>query len=115
MELIVVDDKFDSKTLEVFTRHQIKLPVEGQIVELLKVIKYPRIGKVGLIVAPLQGQFISGEIMGQSGMVEVSFDKKRFNTLLKQELTTEMLEEFKKQEKLEKVTVKPLKNNPYDN
>ena len=118
MELICVDDKFEGKVLEVFNKWNIKLPKEGQIVELLRVVKYSRISKVGLIVSPLQGQFIPGEIMGQSGEVEVSFDKKRFTTLLHQELTTEMLNEFKKQEKFEKVLVKPIKkdnNEKYNN
>jgi hypothetical protein len=114
MELICKNDKFDDKTLAVFNKYQIKLPVEGDIYELLRVVKYPRIKKTGLIVKPLENQFISGSIMGESGQVEVSFDKSRFATLLGLDLTEEILEEFKQQEKLEKVYVKKL-DKPYQN
>lgn len=115
MELICKNDKFDDKTLAVFNKYQIKLPVEGNIYELLRVVKYPRIKKTGLIVKPLENQFISGSIMGESGQVEVSFSKDRFATLLGLNLTEEILEEFKQQEKLEKVYVKPLNKNKYLN
>lgn len=116
MELITINSTYPEEYLKVFAKHNIKFPVLDEIVKLERWEKLPRINKVGFFVKPYTQQFIEGEIMGVKGSKELSFDSKRFTTLLGEELTMEMLEEFKKQEKQERVLVKPLKKeNIYDN
>ena len=72
-------------------------------------VKYSRIKKTGLIVMPYHNQFISGEIYGVKGEVEVSFSKDRFVTLMNFQLTDEIIREFKVNEKKEFEFVNPLK------
>lgn len=116
MEIICINSSYPEDYLKIFAKHNIKFPQENEIVELERWEKLPRINKVGFFVKPYTQQFIEGKIMGVKGSKELSFDSKRFTTLLGEELTMEILEEFKKQEKLEKVMVKPLKKeNIYDN
>ena len=114
MELITVDDKYDEKTLSVFLKHEIRYPKQDQIVEMLRIEKYTN-GKIGLIVAPFQEQYITDNGFSK----EVSYSKERFTTLLGDILTDEMLdEEYQNQRKQEKVLVKTQKldkNNPYNN
>lgn len=118
MELLCKNDKFSEEQMVVFNKYNIKLPKEGNIYELLKVVKYPRIGKTGLIVAPLQNQMIPAERGEIKGFNEVSFDKDRFVTLMNDEITEEMLKEFKENQKAEQkgLLIKRLDtNNPYEN
>lgn len=118
MELLCKNGKFSEEQMIVFNKYNIKLPKEGYIYELLRVVKYPRIGKTGLIVAPLQNQFIEGEIAGIKGKNEVSFDKERFTTLMNDEITEEMLKQFKEEQKVKQkgLLIKRFdSNNPYLN
>lgn len=99
MELITINDSYSSEHLAVFAKWGIKYPKVDEIVELLRIDKYRTRGKTGLIVKPYEGQFIKGEAYGQEIMVEVSFDKSRFTTLLGLKLTDSMLREFKENQK----------------
>jgi hypothetical protein len=114
MELICINSDYDAKTLEVFSRNSITYPKIDEIVTLLRIEKYPRLGRIGLIVAPYQEQYIRGSVAGIEGDNEVSFNSKRFVTLLGSELTSEMLKNWQKEEKnsenLVEKTIKPKKN-----
>lgn len=111
-ELLVIDAQFTEQQLLIFAKHKINLIKEGEIVTLVKIDKLKRMGKVGLIVSPYDNQWI----IDQGFEKEVSFDKKRFTTLLGDQITDEMIEEEIKSAKTqEKVLVKPLKKeNIYD-
>lgn len=102
MELITINDEYTAEQLAVFALNNIKFPKESELVELLKVVKYPRKGTIGLIVAPYQGQFITGTNMGVEGSVELSFDYKRFAKLNGEQFTEEEILEIKKELQLTK-------------
>jgi len=113
-DLLCINDKFDEKTLQVFAKHEIRHPKEGEIVQLVKIDKLKRLGKTGLIVAPYQNQWIKD----QGFEKEVSFDKSRFTTLLGQPISEEDIEQElqdSKQKAKEFVKITPKTNNPYDN
>lgn len=101
-ELICIDDSYTAEQLAVFALNNIRFPKESEIVELLRVVKYPRKGTIGLIVAPYQGQFIKGVNMGVEGAVELSFDYKRFAKLNGEQFTEEEILEIKKELQLTK-------------
>lgn len=101
-ELICIDDSYTAEQLAVFALNNIKFPKEGELVELLKVVKYPRKGTIGLIIAPYQGQFIKGINMGVEGSVELSFNYKRFAKLNGEQFTEEEILEIKKELQLTK-------------
>lgn len=100
MELICINDKYPEEFLKVFLKHEIRYPKENEIVTLVGWEKLPRVNKTGFYVEPYTKQFIPGEIMGITGEKEVSFDSKRFTTLLGEEVTEEQLQEIKNEEKL---------------
>lgn len=108
MELICINSSYGEDYLRVFNKYGISYPKEGEIVTLVRVDKYPRLKRIGLIVSPYNNQFISGEIMGVKGDVEVSFSKDRFTTLLGVSITDEMIKEFKDEQKgiLEPIKIK---------
>lgn len=113
-ELLVIDAQFTEDQLLVFAKHKINLIKEGEIVNLVKVDKLRGIGKVGLIVSPYDNQWI----IDKGFEKEVSFDKKRFTTLLGNQITDEMIEEeikLSKTKQKELIKITPKTNNPYDN
>lgn len=107
MELICINSTYSEDYLKIFAKYNIKFPAIDDIVQLVGYEKLPRIGKTGLFVSPYNNQFIPGNIFGVEGMKEVSFDSKRFVTLNGDEVTTEMLKQFK-QEQQQYVEQKPL-------
>jgi len=117
MELLVINDKYDENTLQFMSKYNIRFPKEGQIVQLLRVLKFPKLKKVGLVVAPYQEQMIPGKAYGLDIEIEMSFDKNRFVTLNKLELTDELLNDFKEEQKAEQKgqLVKQLDKNNYLN
>ncbi len=105
MELITIDDKYTTETLFVFNKNGITYPKEGDIVELLSVEKYPRLGKIGLVIHPHQNQYIRGSVAGISGDNQVSFSHKRFSTLLGGQLDEEELRNWNKNKEKEHLLV----------
>ena len=106
MELLVIDDKYPEAYLAIFAKNGIRYPKEGQIVELLRVVNYPKLKRKGFVVAPFQGQFLSGvNEFGIEGSNEVDFNSKRFAHLDKNEITEEEINQFKKVSKEEKVLI----------
>lgn len=103
MELICINDSYEPKQLEVFALNNIKFPKEGELVELLRVVKYPRKGTIGLIVSPYQNQFIKGINMGVEGEMELSFSYKRFAKLNSEIITEEEIREIKKELQITKI------------
>lgn len=114
MELICINSSYSEDFLKVFAKHNIKFPQIDEIVELVRVDKLIRVGKIGLIVSPYDGQFIKDMAHGIEVEKEVSFAKERFATLLGQPLTEEMLKEFQQEQKDLKKE-KLLKINPNEN
>lgn len=101
-DLICIDDSYTAEQLAVFALNDIKFPKESEIVELLRVVKYPRKGTIGLIVSPYNNQFIKGVNMGVEGEVELSFSYKRFAKLNSETITEEEILEIKKELQLNK-------------
>jgi len=109
-ELICINSKYTGEQLAVFIKHGISYPSENEIVELDRVENLPRIGKIGLFVKPYTGQYITGIEHGVEVSKELSFDSKRFTTLLGEPISEEILKQFKEDSKKEKELVKiPLK------
>lgn len=96
-DLICIDDSYTAEQLAVFALNNIRFPKESEIVELLRVVKYPRKGTIGVIVAPYQNQFIKGVNMGIEGSMELSFSYKRFAKLNSETITEEEILEIKKE------------------
>lgn len=101
-DLICIDDSYTAEQLAVFALNDIKFPKERELVELLRVVKYPRKGTTGLIVSPYNNQFIKGVNMGVEGEVELSFSYKRFAKLNSETITEEEILEIKKELQLNK-------------
>lgn len=112
MELICISDTYSEDFLKVFAKYDIKFPKEGEIVTMVGYEKLPRVNKTGLYVEPYTKQYISGEIFGIKGEKEVSFDSKRFTTLLGEPLTMEMLKENKEEQNY--VQQKPLNKEQWN-
>ena len=91
MDLIVINDTYDSKQLEVFAKHRIRTPKLHEIVQLIRIDKLLLRSKIGLIVAPYNNQWI----IDKGFEKEVSFDKSRFVTLNQEVITEEMIQELK--------------------
>lgn len=95
MELICINDKYSEGHLKVFNKYGIQYPKEGEIVSVVRIDFLPLQGKTGLIVSPYDNQFIPSEKYGIKSEKEVSFNKERFLTLDKRELTNLELAEIK--------------------
>lgn len=104
IELLVINDSYHPDWISVFQKYGIKTPKKGEKVELIRVVKYPRLGRKGLIVAPYNNQFIPGSFMGESTTSEVSFNYERFSlldgTILTEAIVKELIQELKQQDKL---------------
>lgn len=118
-ELLCINSDYEPWQLQGFLKNKIRYPKEGDIVELLRVVKYPRVNKTGLIVAPYDNQWIEitqgteVDKVGVSGKMEVSFDRKRFTHLNGKPITSEELKKFNKSQKEEnfvKIELKPKEN-----
>lgn len=114
MELICINDIYTQDQLDIFLKYEIKYPKEGEIVELVGIDK-TRMG-VGLFVSPYHNQYIKSIAYGVETSREVSFSSKRFTTLLGEPITTEMLQEIKKnmQKPKEYAKINENPSNPND-
>ena len=97
IELICNNDSYNIEWLEIFAKYGIEYPKKGEKLELLRVVKYPRLGRKGLIVSNYNNQIIPGSFMGESTSSEVSFNYTRFNLLDGTQLTEELVKELQKQ------------------
>jgi len=80
MDAICVNDKYDSKTLEVFAKNKIKYPKKDEIVYITRIHKYTlQGGKVGFFLAGYEGQFIQDP--NTLNINELSFNSSRFKKL----------------------------------
>lgn len=91
MDLIVINDSYTEDQLRVFNKHGIRTPKLHEIVQLVRIDKLLLRGKIGLIVAPYDNQWI----IDKGFEKEVSFDKSRFATLNQEVISEEMIQELK--------------------
>lgn len=108
-ELVCINDKYTVDYLAVFAKNSISYPKEGEIVSLIELVKYPRLKRTGVIVAPYDNQWISGKIFGTEGTVQVSFDINRFTDLLGNKITEKQLVEEIRELALVEILTSPKK------
>lgn len=96
MDLICINDSYTEDQLRVFNKHRIRTPKLHEIVQLVRIDKLLLRGKIGLIVAPYDNQWI----IDKGFEKEVSFDKSRFVTLNQEVISEEMIKSIDKTEKV---------------
>lgn len=94
MEYICINDKYDSKTLEVFAKNKIRYPKEQEIVTVTRIHNYALRKRVGFFLKGYEGQYISDPISKAKN--ELSFSSDRFTHLDGTPILEEEIREIKK-------------------
>ena len=113
MELLVINDIYTAEHLAAFAAEGIKYPKLNEIVELLRVVKYPRLKRTGFVVAPYQNQFMKAFASGMEGSSELTFGSHRFVHLNGTPLSKEEIDEIRIKKELDKIMV-PIKRKEDD-
>ncbi len=109
-KLLVINDTYTVEHLAAFAVEGIKYPKLNEVVELLRVIKYPRLKRTGFVVAPYQNQFMKAFTSGMEGSSELTFGSHRFVHLNGTPLSKEEIDEIRIKKELDKIMV-PIKPN----
>ena len=116
--VLCCNDKFPPEFTELYEKYGVVTPKEGKLYTFRKIIK--TLNGTGVLLNELLNPDcpIIHPMGGTKGTAEPSWSIKRFVNLDQSEITEKEIREAIRQNKQQKVLVKPLdknKNNPYDN